>query len=44
MRHYGMFDGFLSVALIVAMWVAFFVCIGFMARLATSLFCLGYGC
>lgn len=41
---YSPFERLTTVALLLAMWVAFFVFIGFVARAAKELFCIGFGC
>lgn len=33
-----------TLALIASMWAAFFICMGFLARTAKTLFCFGFGC
>lgn len=33
-----------TVAVVLAIWAAFFVAIGFLARTAKELFCVGFGC
>lgn len=41
---YSPLEWLTTIALIVFMWAAFFVFIGFMARTAKELFCIGFGC
>jgi len=38
------FEWLTTIFLVVAMWVMFFVFLGFMARTAKELFCIGFGC
>jgi len=44
MRKREPLDFALTLGAIVLMWLLFFVFIGFAARAAKELFCLGYGC
>lgn len=41
---YTPFEWLTTIGLIVLMWAVFFVFIGFMARTAKELFCIGFGC
>ena len=43
-RSYTAVDWLTTIALVLALWAAFFITVGFLARAAKELFCVGFGC
>jgi len=41
---YSPYEWLTTVVVILLAWVAFFVSIGFLSRVAKELFCVGFGC
>ena len=41
---YTSFEWLTTIAVVLALWAAFFVTVGFLARAAKELFCVGFGC
>ena len=44
MKHYGDVSVLGALVFMASVWALFFVAIGFLARTAVWLFCMGYGC
>lgn len=42
--EYSKVEWLTTIGVILAAWVVFFVSIGFLARVAKELFCVGFGC
>lgn len=42
--HYSPIEWLTTIGVVLAVWAAFFVSIGFLSRVAKELFCVGFGC